>query len=157
LLGHRGLLRLMTWLRYVILSVGSASVALAFALPASAERAVAHATIVKVQIGTDAGEFTYKLTPNSVKVGTVIFKVSNHGMFSHDFKVCASNKGGHANSCAGTGTALLSSNQSATLKITFKKKGFYEYLCTVQAEADAGNGNTLSQAARGMKGVLKVG
>ena len=52
---------------------------------------------------------------------------------------------------------LLSPNQSATLKITFEKKGFYEYLCTVQAEAGAGNGNTLSQAARGMKGVLKVG
>jgi hypothetical protein len=96
----------MTWLRCVILSVGSASVALALAVPASAGRAVVHATIVKVQIGTDAGEFTYKLTPNSVKVGTVVFKVSNHGTFSHDFKVCASNKGGHANSCAGTGTVL---------------------------------------------------
>jgi hypothetical protein len=38
----------MTWLRCVSLSVGSASVALALALPTSAERAVAHATIVKV-------------------------------------------------------------------------------------------------------------
>jgi uncharacterized cupredoxin-like copper-binding protein len=143
----------MTWLRWVILSVGSASVALALALPASAERAAAHTTTVKVQIGTDAGELTYKLTPNSVKVGTVIFKVRNHGVFSHDFKVCASNKGGHANSCAGTGTPLLSPNQSVTLKITFKKKGFYEYLCTVPGEA----GFPLSHAARGMKGVLKVG
>src|SRR3954465_12543825 len=143
----------MTWLRWVILSVGPASAALALELPASAERGVAQATIVKVQIGTDAGEFTYKVTPNSVKVGTVVFKVSNHGGLSHDFKVCASNKGGHANSCAGTGTALLSPNQSATLKITFEKKGFYEYLCTVPGEP----GIPLSQAARGMKGVLKVG
>src|SRR3954471_19366761 len=143
----------MSWLRWVILSVGSASVALVLALPTSAQRGLAHATIVKVQIGTDAGEFTYKLTPNSVKVGTVIFKVSKHGGLSHDFKVCASNKGGRANSCAGTGTALLSPNQSATLKITFKKKGLYEYLCTVPGEP----GIPLSQAARGLKGVLKVG
>lgn len=143
----------MTWLRWVILSVGSASVALALALPASAERAVPQTTIVKVQNGTEAGEFPYKLTPNSVKVGTVIFKVTNHGAFNHDFKVCASNKGGHANSCAGTGTPLLRPNQSATLKITFNKKGFYEYLCTVPREA----GGIPSHAARGMKGVLKVG
>src|SRR3954471_9515170 len=114
----------MSWLRWVILSVGSASVALVLALPASAQRAVAHATIVKVQVGTDAGEFTYKLTPNSVKVGTVIFKVSNRGEFG----------------------------QSATLKISFKQNGFYEYLCTVPGEA----GIPLSQAARGLKGVLKV-
>jgi uncharacterized cupredoxin-like copper-binding protein len=140
----------------VSLSVGSASVALALALPASAERAVAHATIVKVQIGTDAGEFTFKVTPSSVKVGTVIFKVSNHGSLNHDFKVCASNKGGHANSCIGTGTAHIQPNQSATLKITFKKKGDYEYLCDI-AYGNEGNGNTLStEAARGLKGVLKV-
>ena len=145
----------MTWLRCVILSVGSASVALALALPTGAERAVAHATIVKVQIGTDAGEFTFKVTPSSVKVGTVIFKVSNHGGSDHDFKVCASNKGGHANSCLGTGTALIHPNQSATLKITFKKKGDYEYLCDIPYRGE-GNGNTLSQAARGLKGVLKV-
>jgi uncharacterized cupredoxin-like copper-binding protein len=142
----------MTRLRFVIVGVGSAGVALVLALPTSAERAVARATIVKVQIGTDAGEFTFKVTPSSVKVGTVIFKVSNHGAFNHDFKVCASNKGGHANSCAGTGTPLLTPNQSATLKITFKKKGDYEYLCTLPGEA----GIPLSQAARGLKGVLKV-
>jgi uncharacterized cupredoxin-like copper-binding protein len=146
----------LTWLRYVILSVGSASVALALALPTNAERAVAYATVVKVQIGgTDAGEFTFKVTPSSVKVGTVIFKVSNRGGSDHDFKVCASNKGGHANTCVGTGTALIHPNQSATLRITFKKKGDYEYLCTI-AYGNEGNGNTLSQAARGLKGVLKV-
>ena len=143
----------MTWLRWVILSVGSASVALALALPASAERAVAHTTIVKVQNGTDAGEFPYKLTPNSVKVGTVIFKVTNHGAFNHDFKVCASNKGGHANSCAGTGTPLLRPNQSATLKITFKTKGFYEYLCTVPREAGA----AFQPRRPGDERLLKVG
>jgi nitrite reductase (NO-forming) len=75
----------------------------------------------------------------------VTFKVKNGGNLPHDFKICASNKGGTANTCKGTVTKMISPGQSATLKYTLKKAGKYEYLCTVPGHA-----------AAGMKGVLKV-
>ena len=71
--------------------------------------------------------------------------MKNVGALPHDFKVCSSNKGGSATSCAGKSTALLSPGQSATLVVTFKAPGSYEYLCAVPGHA-----------AAGMKGDLKV-
>jgi len=75
----------------------------------------------------------------------VTFKVKNGGALPHDFKVCSSPKGGSANSCAGRSTPLLSPGQSATLTVTFKTAGTYEYQCAVSGHA-----------AAGMKGDIKV-
>jgi uncharacterized cupredoxin-like copper-binding protein len=118
-----------------------ASGALLFAPAAGAAR---KATTVTVTAGKPS-EFRFILSKKAFPHGTVTFKLTNAGTQPHDLKICASPKGGNANSCAGTGTKQLSPGQSATLVYTFKSKGVYEYLCTVPGHA-----------AAGMKGTLRV-
>jgi uncharacterized cupredoxin-like copper-binding protein len=81
-----------------------------------------------------ASEFKFKLSRKTAPVGTVVFKVVNRGKIGHDFKI------------NGKKTPLLKPGKSATLKVTFKKKGRFNYLCTVPGHA-----------ALGMKGVFAVG
>ena len=88
-------------------------------------------------------EFGFTLSTKAVPQGAITFKVTNRGQISHDFKICK--KGGSANACVGTVTALLSPGQSATLNYTFRASGSFEYLCTVPGHA-----------AAGMKGDIKV-
>jgi uncharacterized cupredoxin-like copper-binding protein len=127
--------------------IGIAVIALvagiAMLIPAGAG-ATARAVTVKVTAGKPT-EFGFQLSTKTVKHGTVTFKVTNGGTIQHDFKICASAKGGMANACTGTKTKLLNPGASTTLTYTFKTKGTYEYLCTVP-----------SHAAAGMKGDLKV-
>ena len=59
--------------------------------------------------------------------------------------VVSSPKGGRAVTCTGTATPLISPGATATLKVTFKTPGTYEYLCTFPG-----------RAALGMTGDLKV-
>ena len=80
-----------------------------------------------------ATDFKFTLSKRNVPTGTVIFTVTNKGKISHDFKI------------AGKKTPLLSPGHSATLRVTFSKKGRYPYLSTVSG-----------QAAAGMKGVFSV-
>ena len=130
----------------ITLAVVAASAA---ALAASGVFAAPNATNAAVTVNVTASDFKFKLSKLSVPKGSVVtFKVVNKGNTAHDFDFASGVKGG---------TPYLAPGKTKSFKITFKKKGFYEYLCTVQAEGDAGNGNTLSQAARGLKGVLKVG
>lgn len=130
--------------RTVVFAVIAASVALAWTLPALAHPAAKRATVVKVVAGKPS-EFQFALSAKKVKRGIVTFKLTNKGALPHDFKVCASPKGGTANACAGKATATISKGGAATLKVRFKKPGRYEYLCTVSGHA-----------AAGMKGILKV-
>ena len=81
-----------------------------------------------------ATEFKFKLSRTSVPVGTVTFKVTNKGKIGHNFTI------------AGKLTPLIRPGKSVTLKVVFKKKGKYAYLCTVPGHARLG-----------MKGVLGVG
>jgi uncharacterized cupredoxin-like copper-binding protein len=124
------------------LAVGLAG--LLWALPASAGPGSARATVATVTAGKPS-EFGFKLSTKSVKQGAVTFKVTNGGNLAHNFKVCASNKGGTANACPGKATPLIAPGASKTLVVTFKAKGSYEYLCAVPGHA-----------AGGMKGLLKV-
>jgi uncharacterized cupredoxin-like copper-binding protein len=117
--------------------------ALALLLPALAG-AASKATIVTVTTGKPT-EFNFALSKKTFKHGAVTFKVKNGGALPHDFKICASAKGGSKNSCTGKATKLLQPGSSTTLTYTFKTKGTYEYLCTV-----------VGHAAAGMKGDLKV-
>jgi nitrite reductase (NO-forming) len=117
--------------------------ALASLLPAAAG-ATAKTRTVAVTAGKPA-EFGFNLSTKTFPHGAVAFKVTNGGQIAHDFKICASPKGGSANTCAGKVTKLLAPGQSGTLTYTFKTKGTYEYLCTVPGHA-----------AAGMKGDLKV-
>lgn len=79
------------------------------------------------------GEFNFTLSKKTVAKGTVVFKVTNKGGISHDFKV------------AGKKTPSLATGKVSTLKIVFKKGGKYPYLCTLPGHA-----------AGGMKGTLTV-
>ena len=95
-------------------------------------RATSHSNAT-THVTVRATEFKFTLSRRSVPTGRVIFTVTNKGKLSHDFKI------------AGKKTPLLSPGHSATLRVTFSKKGRYPYLSTVSG-----------QAAAGMKGVLSV-
>jgi uncharacterized cupredoxin-like copper-binding protein len=126
----------------LVLAAVSTSLALFWAIPAMAHPAVKKATTVTV-IGK---EFSFALSPKSVKHGTVIFKFENKGVLPHDLKFCTSNKGTITpNACAGKSTPQIAGGKTVNLTITFPKAGKYEYLCTVPGHAQ-----------NGMKGVLKV-
>lgn len=82
-----------------------------------------------------ASEFKFKLSKTSYPAGTtVVFRVKNKGKIGHNFKI------------NGKKTRLLAPGKSATLKVTFTKKGKYVYLCTVPGHAKLG-----------MKGTVGVG
>jgi nitrite reductase (NO-forming) len=109
--------------------------------------AAAKATSVTVTVGKPS-ELAFKLSKSSaLPAGPVTFKVTNKGAITHDFKICtnpvATSK---ANSCVGKVTKRLKAGQTATLTVTLKKAGKYEFLCTVPGHANAG-----------MKGLLGVG
>ena len=102
------------------------------------------ASTVAVTAGKPS-EFKFTLLPKSVPHGVVTFKVTNKGALGHDFKICSAPvKTAAATTCAGKGTGVLTSG-STTLKVTFKKAGLYEYICSVPGHA-----------AAGMKGLIKV-
>jgi uncharacterized cupredoxin-like copper-binding protein len=124
---------------FTVIAAASALV-LSWALPAGARTS---ATVVNVTAGKSG--FSFALSTKTVPHGAITFKVKNAGGFPHSFKVCSSPKGGSANSCDGKGTPTIAPGASATLSVTFTKKGSYEYLCTVPGHA-----------ANGMKGILKV-
>ena len=131
--------------RIGLLALVAACAPLAWALPAGARQSTVRATTITVTAGKPS-EFHFTLSKKTALHGTVTFKVTNKGNLPHDFKVCtAAAKAATALTCAGHGTALISPGSSGTLKITFKKAGTFEYLCTVSGHA-----------AAGMKGLLKV-
>ena len=90
------------------------------------------AELVKT-VNVTASEFKFVLSAKSASRGLVIFKVKNVGALAHDFKI------------HGRKTRMLSHGQSATLRVTFLRKGTYGYICTVPGHA-----------AAGMKGVFKI-
>jgi len=126
-----------------------ACVALTWTLSATAARSVQRATTINVIAGAPTEfKFAFRFSgkPGAVPLGTVMFKVRNGGKLAHTFKVCSSPGNVNANSCAGKGTASIAPGKTATLSVTFGKKGTYEYLCTVPGHA-----------AAGMKGPLTAG
>ncbi len=90
------------------------------------------ATKVTIAAGSPS-EFRFKLSKLAVRTGVVTFVVTNKGHLPHDFKI------------AGKTTKLLKPGKSQTMKVTFKKKGSYRFLCTVSGHA-----------AAGMKGTFRV-
>ena len=73
------------------------------------------------------GPVPFSLTTKSIaKPGKATFVFKNIGHVEHDFKI------------NGKVTPLIRPGKTATLAITFKKKGKYAYLCTVPGHAAAG-------------------
>ena len=73
-----------------------------------------------------ATEFSFRLPIKSARTGTVTFMVQNKGKLPHDFKI------------AGRKTVMIKPGKNANVKVTFKRKGKYTYICTVAGHAPAG-------------------
>ena len=118
---------------------GLAAAAFAAAGPAAQagrQPATAHAptrATLLARVNVAASEFKFVLSKKTAKRGVVVFHVTNAGAVQHDFKI------------SGRKTKLLSHGQSATLRVTFLRKGHYSYSCTVPGHA-----------AAGMKGVFTI-
>ena len=106
--------------------------AVALALTVAAVGSPAAPTPVTVTAGKPS-EFRFTLSKKTVAKGTVSFKVTNKGAFSHDFRI------------AGKKTKMLAAGKSQTLTVVFAKAGRYAYICTVPGHA-----------AGGMKGTFTV-
>jgi uncharacterized cupredoxin-like copper-binding protein len=98
------------------------------ARPQAAER-----TALLAQVRVSASEFKFVLNKKTARRGVVVFRVTNVGKVGHDFQI------------KGRKTKVLSPGKSATLRVTFLRKGRYPYKCTVPGHA-----------AAGMKGVFTV-
>jgi uncharacterized cupredoxin-like copper-binding protein len=124
-------------IRTVIASVLLAAV-LVFGAPVEAGlrptaiRATHKAALVTT-IKVTAKSFKFILSKKTARRGIVIFKVTNTATTQHDFSV------------KGRTTRKLSHGQSATLRVTFLRKGHYPYKCTVD-----------HHASLGMKGVFTI-
>jgi plastocyanin len=105
----------------------AALAALALAAPAATPAAPSRTFTVQ------ASDFRFKGIPLRTTRGTHVFRVRNTGRATHDLRI------------AGKRTRLLRSGQTQTLRVTFRRKGKYAYICTVEGHA-----------ALGMKGVLRV-
>jgi uncharacterized cupredoxin-like copper-binding protein len=68
----------------------------------------------------------YVLSSRTAPQGVVIFKVHNPASQPHDFSI------------RGRTTALLTTGQSATLQVTFRRKGRYPYKDTLDHHASFG-------------------
>lgn len=124
-------------MRFIVLAL--AAVALGAGVSAVAANARdTEAGAVPVKITVTMGEYYFKLTKKSVakQPGAssviVVFTVINKGAIAHDF----------AFGSLGKKTARLNAGQKQTLRVTFKKKGRYAYLCTVPRHANAGMAGT---------------
>jgi uncharacterized cupredoxin-like copper-binding protein len=113
----------------IAISVGAS--AQASRLPAQSRAASSSALLAQVKVS--ASEFKFVLSTKTAKRGLVTFKVTNVGKISHDFQI------------SGRKTKMLSHGQTATLRVTFLRKGAYAYKCTVPGHA-----------AAGMKGVFTI-
>jgi uncharacterized cupredoxin-like copper-binding protein len=98
----------------------------------AAARSAHHAALL-TRVNVAASEFKFVLSKKTAKRGIVVFTVTNVGKIEHDFKI------------SGRKTRLLSHGQKATLRVTFLRKGHYDYVCTVPGHA-----------AAGMKGVFTI-
>jgi uncharacterized cupredoxin-like copper-binding protein len=99
----------------------------------STRTANAHQTVLLAKVKVAASEFKFVLSQKTARRGVVTFVVTNVGAIPHDFKI------------KGRKTRTLSHGQSATLRVTFLRKGAYPYTCTIPGHA-----------AAGMKGVFTI-
>ena len=113
----------------VVLALGTP--AQASLRPASAHATHRAALVTKIKV--TAKSFKFVLSKKTAKRGIVIFKVTNTAAIQHDFSI------------KGRKTRKLSHGQSATLRVTFLRKGHYPYKCTVD-----------HHASFGMKGVFTI-
>ena len=114
-----------------VLAAGAGTSAAAPLRPASPDRTTRSALFTTVNVTEK--EYKITLSKKTAKRGLVVFKVKNVGVVQHGFQI------------KGRKTRLISPGKTATLRITFLRKGHYPYKCFVTGHA-----------ALGMKGVFTV-
>jgi uncharacterized cupredoxin-like copper-binding protein len=120
-------------LALVLLSLAAAGVAAPFAISAIRGPASTSASATTVTIKVTATEFKFAMSRKSLaKPATVIFKVKNNGKIAHDFKI------------NGKKTRTIAPGQTVTLKVVFRAKKKYGFLCTLPGHATAGMKGTFS-------------
>src|SRR3954447_12164445 len=122
-------------MRRMLIALVAAAVVPVGAATAQATRqpAAAGQAALLARVNVAASEFKFVLNKKSAGRGVVIFKVTNVGAVEHNFQI------------SGRKTRMLEHGKSATLRITFLRKGAYAYKCTVPGHA-----------AAGMKGVFTI-
>jgi hypothetical protein len=107
--------------RNALVTAGFCALAVALA-QAGLRPASAHAThkagLETATIKVTLHNSHFVLSANSAPRGVVIFKVHNTASFRHDFSI------------NGRTTRLLTTGQSATLRVTFLRRGRYPWRCT---------------------------
>jgi plastocyanin len=93
----------------------------------------AHRAALVTTIKVTAKSFKFILSSKTARRGVVVFKVTNVAAIKHNFSI------------KGRTTKTLSHGQSASLRVTFLRKGTYPYKCTVD-----------DHASFGMKGVFTI-
>jgi uncharacterized cupredoxin-like copper-binding protein len=82
-----------------------------------------------VKITVVAREFSFTFSKAKVKVGTTVtFKLVNKGQVEHNLVFTT----------LGKATALIQPGASTTLKVKFRKKGRFFYICSVPRHAERG-------------------
>jgi uncharacterized cupredoxin-like copper-binding protein len=124
-------------MRKLTISSISALVALGIAalvlVPAATARPDRQTSSSATTIQVKAGEFFFRLSMKSIaRPGKVTFAVKNAGHVVHDFKI------------NGRKTSLIQPGRTARLVVTFRKKGSYRYLCTVDSHASLGMKGTFT-------------
>jgi hypothetical protein len=112
-----------------VVAVGTAAEAALRPASAHATHTAARATTIRVSTHNSR----YVLSSRAAPRGVVIFKVHNPASQPHDFSI------------KGRTTPLLTTGQSATLRVTFLRKGRYPYEDTFDHHAQFG-----------CKGVLRI-
>lgn len=119
-------------IRPMLLLVAVAITALALVQVASARtepQAQASATTISVS----GKEFSFRLSKKSIsRPGKVTFKFKNNGTVQHDFSI------------NGKKTRLIGPRKTASVAVTFRRKGTYRYVCTVPGHAAAGMKGTFT-------------
>jgi uncharacterized cupredoxin-like copper-binding protein len=106
-----------------------AAVSIAALTPAgiASARTDSPARAATTAISVRGKEFSFRLSKTSIpKPETVTFSFHNVGTMAHDFAI------------GGKKTRLIGPGKTATLAVTFHKKGRFPYLCTVPGHAEAG-------------------
>jgi plastocyanin len=114
----------------LVAAVTIASLAL---VPLASARTDRQASATATTVTVRGGEFFFKLSTKSIaSPRKVTFVFKNVGHVAHDFKI------------NGKKTPVIGPVKTSRLIVTFKKKGKYTYLCTVDSHASLGMKGTFT-------------
>jgi plastocyanin len=121
------------------LTIGHASLVAAIAIallalvPLASARTDRLPSATATTITVRGGEFFFKLSTKSIATPRkVTFVFKDVGHVAHDFKI------------NGRKTPVIGPGKTSRLIVTFKKKGKYTYLCTVDSHASLGMKGTFT-------------